>query len=99
MRGVASNFRFYPPEGYTLYAKTGTAETGAGDYLYITGCLKSNFDSSASKPEFTDYSDYRANGGSYIIVMQIQNPQDHGFSFASDSAMFYKGIIDIVTSY
>ena len=99
MRGVAGNFSFYTPEGYTLYAKTGTAETGAGDYLYITGCLKNNNDSSASKPEFTDYSDYRINGGSYVIVMQIQNPQEHGFNFASDSAMFYKGIIDIVLSY
>ena len=99
MRGVANNFKFYPPEGYTLYAKTGTAETGSGDYLYITGCLKNNADSSASKPQFSDYSDYKAGGGSYIIVMQIQNPQDHGFSFASDSSMFYKGIIDIVLSY
>ena len=25
--------------------------------------------------------------------------EEHGFSFASDSAMFYKGIIDIVLSY
>ena len=99
MRGVAGNFKFYPPEGYTLYAKTGTAETGTGDYLYITGCLKNNNDSSAGKPEYSDYSDYRTGGGSYIIVMQIQNPQDHGFNFASDSAMFYKGIIDIVLSY
>ena len=98
MKGVASNFRFYPPAGYSLYAKTGTAETGAGDFLYITGCLKNDNDNSASKPQFTDYSDYKSNG-SYIIVMQIQNPQDHGFSFASDSAMFYKGIIDIVLSY
>ena len=99
MRGVAANFKFYPPEGYTLYAKTGTAETGTGDYLYITGCLKNNNDSSASKPQYSDYSDYRSGGGSYIIVMQIQNPQDHGFNFASDSSMFYKGIIDIVLSY
>ncbi len=31
--------------------------------------------------------------------MQVQNPQYHGFSFASQSAMFYKGIVDIVLSY
>ncbi|MBR4627353.1 MAG: peptidoglycan glycosyltransferase [Ruminococcus sp.] len=98
MKGVADKFGFASPAGYTLYAKTGTAETGAGDFLYITGCLKNDNDNSDSEPEFSDYSDYK-NNGSYIIVMQIQNPQEHGFSFASDSAMFYKGIIDIVVSY
>jgi len=98
MKGVADNLGFEMPEGYTLYAKTGTAETGEGDFLYITGCLRNDDDDSADKPTFTDYSDY-SDGGSYIIVMQIQNPQDHGFSFASDSAMFYKGIMDIVLGY
>ena len=98
MKGVADKFGFSVPEGYTLYAKTGTAEIGEGDYLYITGCLRNDADNSADKPSFTDYSDY-GECGSYIIVMQIQNPQDHEFDFASDSAMFYKGLIDIVLNY
>ena len=46
----------------------------------------------------SSYSDYRANGGSYMIVMQIQNPQDHNFSFASESAQLYKGVVDAVFS-
>lgn len=98
MKGVADKFGFAVPEGYTLYAKTGTAEIGGGDFLYITGCLRNDADDPAKKPEFKDYSDYSSKG-SYIIVMQIQNPQDHGFDFASDSAMFYKGLIDIVLYY
>ncbi|MCM1507687.1 MAG: penicillin-binding transpeptidase domain-containing protein [Ruminococcus flavefaciens] len=78
MAGVASGLGTYLPENFTLYAKTGTAETWVGDFLYITGCLKNSVD--------TD--------GSYIVVMQIQNPQDHGLSFASESAYFYQGIIN-----
>lgn len=98
MLGVTEHLGIYIPDGYTLYTKTGTAEVGSGDYLYITGCLKNNGDNIDSQPLFTDYSDYRS-CGSYIIVLQIQNPKDHGFSFASDSAAYYKGIIDIVLSY
>ncbi len=99
MNGVASNLGIYVPEGYQLYAKTGTAETGAGDYLYITGCVKNINDNGSCIGAASDYSDYRAAGGSYTIVMQIQNPKDHNFSFASESAYYYKGIIDIVFSY
>lgn len=99
MSGVASNLGIYVPEGYQLFAKTGTAETGAGDYLYITGCIKNYNDNGQSGAVYSDYSDYRSNGGSYIIVMQIQNPKDFNFSFASESAHLYKGIIDIVFSY
>ncbi len=99
MSGVASNLGVYVPEGYQLYAKTGTAETGAGDFLYITGCVKNINDDGSSCGENSDYSDYKSSGGSYSIVMQVQNPQYHGFSFASNSAMFYKGIVDIVLSY
>lgn len=99
MSGVASNLGVYVPEGYQLYAKTGTAETGAGDFLYITGCVKNVSDNGSSCGTSSDYSDYRASGGSYTIVMQIQNAQYHGFSFASQSAMYYKGIVDIVFSY
>lgn len=99
MSGVASNLGIYVPEGYQLYAKTGTAETGAGDFLYITGCVKNINDDGSSCGSSYDYSDYKASGGSYSIVMQVQNPQYHGFSFASNSAMFYKGIVDIVLSY
>ncbi len=99
MSGVASNLGIYVPEGYQLFAKTGTAETGAGDYLYITGCIKNYNDNGQNGSVYSDYSDYRSNGGSYIIVMQIQNPKDFNFSFASESAHLYKGIIDIVFSY
>ncbi|MBR3759707.1 MAG: peptidoglycan glycosyltransferase [Ruminococcus sp.] len=99
MSGVASNLGVYVPEGYQLYAKTGTAETGAGDFLYITGCVKNINDDGSSYGENSDYSDYKSSGGSYSIVMQVQNPQYHGFSFASNSASYYKGIVDIVLSY
>ncbi len=98
MKGVADKLGVYVPDGYTLYAKTGTAEVGAGDYLYITGCLKNNSDNSDQKPEFSDYSDYGANG-SYIVVMQIQNPGDHNFRFASDSAKLYGDILRIAAGY
>lgn len=99
MNGVASNLGIYVPEGYQLYAKTGTAETGAGDFLYITGCVKNYNDNGNCCGVNSDYSDYRASGGSYTIVMQVQNPKDHNFTFASESAQLYKGIIDIVFSY
>lgn len=99
MSGVASNLGIYVPDGYQLYAKTGTAETGAGDYLYITGCVKNYNDNGSCCGVNADYSDYRASGGSYTIVMQVQNPAEHNFSFASESARLYKGIIDIVFSY
>ena len=95
---VADDLGLYVPEGYHLLAKTGTAETGSGDFLYITGCVKNNNDNGQNGATASNYSDYRANGGSYVIVMQIQNPKDHNFSFASESAQLYKGIIDIVFS-
>ena len=98
MTGVASNLGIYVPENYQFYAKTGTAETGAGDFLYITGCLKNIYDNSSEKPVYTDYSNYSANG-SYIIVMQLQNPGDFGFDFASQTGGLYQGIIDTVLSY
>jgi len=98
MLGVTGHLSVYVPDGYQLYTKTGTAETGAGDdYLYITGCLKNNNDPSSGCPVYEDYSDYR-NGGSYIIIMQIQNPKDHGFEFASNSGSLYQGIINILLS-
>ncbi len=98
MSGVAGNLGLYMPEGYQFFAKTGTAETGAGDFLYITGCLKNYNDNGQNGASDSSYSDYRANGGSYMIVMQIQNPQDHNFSFASESAQLYKGVVDAVFS-
>lgn len=30
------------PDGYTLYAKTGTAEVGSGYYMYISSCIESD---------------------------------------------------------
>ena len=98
MTGVANNLGLYVPENYQFYAKTGTAETGAGDFLYITGCLRNVNDNSAQKPVYTNYNDYGANG-SYIIVMQLQNPADFGFDFASQTGSLYQGVINTVLSY
>lgn len=98
MRGVASNLGLYIPEGYEFYAKTGTAETGAGDFLYITGCLKNVCDNSSEKPVYKDYSGYAPNG-SYIIVMQLQNPAEFDFDFASQTGMLYQGIVNTVLQY
>ena len=97
MRGVANNIGVYVPENYEFFAKTGTAETGAGDFLYITGCLRNVADKSAEKPVYSDYSNY-AQDGSYIIVMQLQNPADFGFNFASETGFLYQGIVNIVLS-
>ncbi|MBP5580279.1 MAG: peptidoglycan glycosyltransferase [Ruminococcus sp.] len=97
MSGVANNLGIYVPDNYEFFAKTGTAETGAGDYLYITGCLRNFADRSAEKPVYSDYSNY-AQDGSYIIVMQLQNPADFGFNFASETGGLYQGIVNIVLS-
>lgn len=93
MSGVASGLGVYVPDGYSFYAKTGTAETWVNDFLYITGCVKKDTDDgSAVYDGYEDYSD------SYVIVMQVQNPDDHGFEFASQSSQLYRGIVDIVVS-
>lgn len=92
MNGVASNLGVSVPQGYTLYAKTGTAETWLGDFLYITGCVKNSNDTGSATYE--TYENY-GNSGSYIIVLQVQNPEYHGFKFASESARLYQGIVDI----
>ena len=94
MKGVADNLGLYE-NGYTVYAKTGTAETGGDDILYVTGILKNNADRTAEKPVYNDYSNYGSTG-SYIVVMQIQNPSDFEFNFASESAWIYQSLIDIV---
>ena len=98
MSGVASNLGIYVPENYEFYAKTGTAETGRGDFLYITGCLKNIADRTGEKIKYADYNDYKP-CGSYIIIMQLQNPRDFGFDFASQTGYLYQGIIDTVLSY
>lgn len=90
MRGVASNLGVYVPSGYTLYTKTGTAETWEGDFLYITGCLKNSSDSGSGSYDYDSYN------GSYVVVMELQNPGAHGFSFASDSAQIYQGVINTI---
>lgn len=90
MSGVASGLGIYLPENYTLYAKTGTAETWVGDYLYITGCLKKSDDTATGNYDYNNYN------GSYIVVMQIQNPAEHGLSFASESASYYQGIVNTI---
>lgn len=92
MSGVAGNLGVYVPGGYTLYAKTGTAETGAGDFLYIVGCAKNDADNGS----FDNSAGYGGYGGSYIIVMQIQNPGDFDFDFASESASLYQGLVNVV---
>ncbi|MCQ2459206.1 MAG: peptidoglycan glycosyltransferase [Ruminococcus sp.] len=94
MMGVGSNLGVYVPEGYNFYAKTGTAETGGDDILYITGVLQNYYQPEADYYVWSDYGGYY---GSYIIVMQIQNPQNFGFNFASESGALYQGIINIVT--
>lgn len=91
MRGVASGLGVYVPEGYEFYAKTGTAETWENDFLYITGAVKNINDDGTGV--YTDYNDYN---GSYIIAMQIRNPEYFGFSYASESASIYQGIVNAV---
>ena len=91
MLGVANDVGIWVPEGYTLYAKTGTAETWMGDFLYITGCMKTE---KGNDKESADYTDYK---GSYVVVMQIRNPGNFGFNFASESASLYQGIINALT--
>jgi len=93
MQGVANGLGIYLPDGYTLYAKTGTAETWVGDFLYITGCVKNDYDD--GEGTYSNYDTYGSNG-SYIIVMQVQNPKEHELEFASQSAHFYQGIINAV---
>ncbi len=98
MRGVANNLGLYIPGNYEFFAKTGTAETGRGDFLYITGCLRNVADRTSEKIKYTDYSEYGQNG-SYIIVMQLQNPADFGFDFASQTGYLYQGIINTLLLY
>lgn len=95
MSGVGSNIGIYPPEGYNFYAKTGTAETWMGDFLYITGCMKNINDTGTAT--YGDYSDYNGQG-SYVVVIQIRNGGDHGFEFASESAQLYQGITNVIMS-
>ncbi len=91
MSGVGAGLGISLPAGYSFYAKTGTAETWEGDFLYITGVLKNaNDDGNGS---YTDYSDYN---GSYIVVMQVRNPGYFGYDFASKSAPLYQGIVNCV---
>ncbi len=94
MKAIGSNLGVYLPEGYTLYAKTGTAETWLGDFLYITGCVKNNSDNGAGT-YFGNYESYGENG-SYIIVMMVQNPAEHGYDFASESAPLYQGLVNAI---
>ena len=94
MQAIGTNLGIYLPDGYTLYAKTGTAETWLGDFLYITGCVKNNSDDGAGK-YFGNYESYGENG-SYIIVMMVQNPEEHGCKFASESAPLYQGLINTI---
>ncbi len=91
MSGVAGNIGLSVPAGYELYAKTGTAETWKGDFLYITGVLKNPSDNGSET-----WSDYGSYDGSYVVVMQVQNPDYFGYSFASDSVSLYQNIINIV---
>lgn len=97
MLGVGSDLGIYAGENYTFYAKTGTAETGGSDILYITGCMKNVNDNTERSPIYDDYSNYHENG-SYIVVMQMQNPNDYGFNFSSESAYLYQGIINILAN-
>ena len=91
MAGVAGNIGAYCPENYRLYAKTGTAETGGEDILYITGVLQNVNDGSFNEAVWDDYSGYN---GSYVLVMQLQNPTAFSFNFASESVSLYQGLIN-----
>lgn len=92
MSAVGSDIGVYVPAGYSFYAKTGTAEGWKGDFLYITGCAKNNNDSGTN--HWDSYDSYGENG-SYVMVMEIQNPAAHGFEFASQSAGLYSSILNI----
>ncbi len=92
MMGVASDIGVYISDDYTFYAKTGTAETWVNDFLYITGFVRNNEEKPNTK--YTDYSNY-SDKGSYSVVMQIQNPAEHGLSFASESAWMYREIVNL----
>ena len=93
MTGVGSNIGVSVPAGYSFYAKTGTAETWEGDFLYITGIVKNDADDGTAT-----YADYSSYNGSYIIIMQIRNPKYFNFDFASQSASLYQGLINTVLS-
>ena len=94
MQGVGSDIGVYAPEGYTFYAKTGTAETGSGVNMYIAGCLRSASDDGGIR-----YQGYNGYAGSYVIVTQLQNGDEFGYRYASESAGMYQNIVNIVTSY
>jgi len=93
MYNVASDVGVYTQGNYSFYAKTGTAEGWRGDYLYITGCAKNN--NGTGSENYDSYDNY-GETGSYVLVMEIQNPQAHGFEFASQSAGLYSGILNII---
>ena len=95
MAAVGSELDLSVPEGYTLYAKTGTAQTQSADCLYICGGLVSDHDDIASMADCGDYSGY-PEIGSYIIVMQIENSDDLELSYASSAAPYYEKIISLV---
>ena len=95
MYAVGSDLGIYTGGNYEFYAKTGTAETGGDDILYITGCMKNIYDNTESCPIYNNYDNYSDNG-SYIVVMQMQNPSDYGFNFSSESSYLYQGIINIL---
>ncbi len=92
MLGVASGLGIYASGNFTFYAKTGTAETWVGDFLYITGCLRNSNDTAGN---FYNYTNYKQNG-SYIIVMQVRNPKEHDLEYASESSYLYQGIVNAV---
>ena len=94
MYNVASDVGVYTQGNYSFYAKTGTAEGWRGDYLYITGCAKNN--NGTGLENYDRYENY-GETGSYVLVMEIQNPQAHGFEFASQSAGLYSGVLNIIT--
>lgn len=91
MAGVGSDIGVYAPAGYQFYGKTGTAETWMGDFLYITGCICAPEEDTGAV--YSDYNDYN---GSYAVTMQIRNGPEHGFSFASESAWLYQGIVNTI---
>ena len=83
MREIGTSLPLSLPKGYTLYAKTGTAEKSGEDLLYITGYVSEDTD-----PD---------NG--YIVVLRVQNPSELGFTYAKDISPLYEKILRQLISY
>ena len=83
MHEIGNSLPLVIPDGYSLYAKTGTAETSGEDFLYITGYV----------------SEDTAPDHGYIVVLRVQNPVELGFSYAKDISPLYEKILRQIIPY